>query len=178
VKIRIPANLISPAGNYADTLTLRLFQITGTGAIKRGNDQTVQTRAAIESRAQVNIAGASAPTTYGAYQLERLDFGALTSNKSKKAIVQVRATRPVMITVSSQNGGLLKHQTIPSASIRYGIVLDGSPLGLDSTSMLTRTPAMLNLNATNYDMLVTIGDTTGRPAGAYLDRVTVNVMPQ
>ena len=36
----------------------------------------------------------------------------------------------------------------------------------------------LNLVGTNYTMLVTIGDTTGRPAGAYLDRVSVNVMPQ
>lgn len=176
VKIRIPASLISAAGSYADTLTLRLFQNPGSGPVQLGSDRNVQASALIESRAQVNIAGTSG--AYGAFELERLNFGALKTNDTRNAVVQVRATRPVSISVSSSNHGVLKHQTLPAAqTIPYAMILDGSAVNLAMGSTLTRSPA-LNLVGTNYNMLVTIGDTTGRPAGAYLDRITVNVMPQ
>ena len=176
VKVRIPAGLIAPGANYADTLTLRLFQNPGSGPVQLGSDRNQQSTATIESRAQVNIAGTAG--AYGAFELERLNFGALTTNATRNAVVQVRATRPVAISVSSLNHGQLKHQTIPAAqSIPYAMVLDGSTVNLAIGSTLTRTPP-LNLVGANYNMLVTIGDTTNRPAGAYLDRITVNVMPQ
>jgi hypothetical protein len=176
VKIRIPASLIAPASSYADTLTLRLFQNPGSGPVQLGSDRNVQASAIIESRAQVNIAGTSG--AYGAFQLERLNFGALKTNDTRNAVVQVRSTRPVSISVTSSSHGVLKHQTLPAAqTIPYTMILDGSPVNLAMGSTLTRSPP-LNLVGTNYTMLVTIGETAGRPAGAYLDRVTVNVMPQ
>lgn len=177
VQLRVQAGLIAGAGNYADTLTFRLFDASGPTPVQVGTDRTAPAAARIEARAQLNIAGTSG--SFGAFELDEIDFGALTTGATRNAVVQVRATRPVAITVSSENLGQLKHETLPAAtSVPYALQLDGASVNLTAgVYALARTPA-LNLNGTNYPMTVTITDTAGRAAGAYKDRITITVSPQ
>jgi spore coat protein U-like protein len=168
---------MSGAGTYADTLTFRLFDAAGASPVQLGTDRTAPAQARIEARAQLNIAGTSG--SFGAFELDEIDFGALSTGATRNAVVQVRATRPVSITLSSQNLGLLKHQDLPSAAgVPYALQLDGASVDLTAGGFgLARTPA-LNLNGTSYPMTVTIMDTNGRAAGAYKDRLTITVTPQ
>jgi spore coat protein U-like protein len=177
VQLRVQAGLIAGAGTYADTLTFRLFDAAGASPVQLGTDRTAPAQARIEARAQLNIAGTSG--SFGAFELDEIDFGALSTGATRNAVVQVRATRPVAITLSSQNQGLLKHQDLPSAAgVPYALQLDGASVDLTAGGFgLARTPA-LNLNGTNYPMTVTIIDTNGRAAGAYKDRLTITVTPQ
>lgn len=178
VRLSIPAGLISPAGNYADTLTLRLFDVSGPTPRALGSERTVPAAARIQARAQVNIAGASA-SNFGTFGIDELAFGDLEENATRDAFVQVRATRPVAITLSSRNLGVLKHTTLPGTDgVPYSLQVDGIDVNLAGTSApIVRTPT-LSLEGTSYPMSVRIGQTAGRAAGEYKDRITISVMPQ
>jgi hypothetical protein len=94
-------------------------------------------------------------------------------------VVRVRATSQVAITLSSSNLGVLKHTSLPDATgVPYSLTVDQIPVDLTSSSAtILRTPE-LTLDGNSYPMRVTIGNTTGRAAGNYKDRITISVMPQ
>lgn len=177
VQLRVQKGLIAGAGSYADTLTFRLFDAAGSTPVQLGSDRTAPAAARIEARAQLNIAGTSG--SFGAFELDEIDFGALATGTTRNAVVQVRATRPVAITVSSENLGQLKHEDLPAATgVPYALRLDTDVVNLMAGPYtLSRTPD-LSLNGTNFPMMVTITDTAGRAAGAYKDRLTITVTPQ
>ena len=177
LRVRVAAGLIAPAATYTDVLTLRVYRVNPTPAVQMGTDRTASAAGVVEARAQVNIAGASG--AFGApFALDRLDFGALTTGATKSAIVQVRATAPVSINVSSQGLGKMKHTLLPGdPGVAYTLKIDGSNVQLGSVSFsVTRSPP-ITLDGINYPMSVQIGDVTGRPSGNYQDTLTVNVAP-
>ncbi|MFO0474319.1 MAG: hypothetical protein ACK52K_04095 [Alphaproteobacteria bacterium] len=177
VRLRIPAGLVSPAGTYTDELRLRLFDVSGATPVPLGPERTVPAAARIQARAQLNIAGTSGK--FGAFELDEIDFGDMTTGAKRNAVVQVRATRPVAITLSSRNLGVLKHTELKgTAGVPYSLTVAGVLVNLaGSSAPIQRTPE-LSLDGTSYPMTVTIGDTTGRAAGNYKDRITISVMPQ
>ena len=176
LRVKINAGLIAPAGTYSDVLTFRLYR-NGTGPLVQvGTDRTATAGALVEARAQVNIAGTSG--TFGVpFALNSIDFGTLTTGSAKNAIVQVRATAPVSITVSSQNAGKLKHKVLTTdPGVPYTMQLDGAAVDLTGASSLNRSPP-ITLDGINYPMSLQIGDVAGRPAGNYQDTLTINVAP-
>ena len=177
VTLRIPAGLVSPAGTYEDTLRLRLFDVSGATPVPLGPERTIPASARIQARAQLNIAGTSGK--FGAFEIDELDFGDMTTGATRDAVVQVRATSQVAITLSSSNLGVLKHTSLPDATgVPYTLTVDQTPVDLTgSTAPILRTPD-LTLDGNSYPMRVTIGNTTGRAAGNYKDRITISVMPQ
>jgi spore coat protein U-like protein len=178
VTLRIPAGLVSRAGNYEDTLRLRLFDVSGATPVPLGPERTIPASARIQARAQLNIAGTSGK--FGApFELDEIDFGDMTTGATRAAVVQVRATSQVAITLSSSNLGVLKHTSLPDATgVPYSLTVDQIPVDLTSSSAtILRTPE-LTLDGNSYPMRVTIGNTTGRAAGNYKDRITISVMPQ
>lgn len=177
VVVRIPAGLMAPAGTYADTLRFQLFDVSGASPLPLGSERSAPARARIQPRAQLNIAGTSG--SFGTFEIGELDFGTLSTGETRNAVVQVRATRPVAITMSARHEGVMKHRTLDGvAGVPYTLNVDGTDVSLaGSGSSLTRTPAQ-TLDGTNYPLTITIGDTKGRAAGAYRDRITINVMPQ
>jgi len=175
VRVKVPAGLIAPAGAYNDILTLRLFRNTGGGAIAMGSDRTAAAAATVEARAQVNIAGASSSSS--PFGVDRIDFNTLTNGETRQAIVQVRATSPVKITVGSQNHGKLKHQILAGdPGVLYSMKLDGTLLNLSGIAELLRAPPV-SLDGASYPMLLQVGDVGGRPAGDYKDLLTISVSP-
>jgi hypothetical protein len=176
VEVKVPAGLIAPAGTYNDLLKLRLYRNTGGGPVAMGSDRTAAAAAAVEARAQVNIAGASSSSW--PFGVDRIDFSTLTNGETRSAIVQVRATSPVKIAVASQNHGKMKHKVLTAdTGVLYSMRLDGALLNLSSgAAELLRTPAV-SLDGANYPMLLQVGDVSGRPAGDYKDLLTISVSP-
>ncbi|MEQ1864520.1 MAG: hypothetical protein ABL996_07680 [Micropepsaceae bacterium] len=177
LRVKVVAGLIAPAATYSDVLTFRAYR-TGSGPLVQvGTDRTATAGAVVEARAQVNIAGTSG--TFGSpFALDRIDFGTLASGTSRNAIVQVRATSPVSISVASLNRGRLKHKVLTTdAGVPYAMQLDGASVDLSGTSStLSRNPP-ITLDGINYPMNLQIGAVTGRPAGEYQDTLTINVSP-
>lgn len=176
LRVKVDAGLIAPTGTYSDILTFRAYQ-SGTPLVQVGTDRTATASAVVEARAQINIAGASG--TFGQpFALDRLDFGALTAGATRSAIVQVRATSPVSITVSSLGQGRLKHTALTAdPGVGYTMQLDNTSVPLTGGSFsLNRSPP-ITLDGINYPMSLSIGDVSGRPAGNYQDTLTINVAP-
>jgi hypothetical protein len=176
-RVRLAAGLIAPAAVYTDVLTFRVYRVSPTPQVQMGTDRTAGASGQVEARAQINIAGASG--AFGSpFALASLDFGTLATGASKSAIVQVRATSPVSINVTSANLGRLKHSVLTGdAGVPYTLTIDGSNVALGgTTSSLLRSPP-ISLDGVNYPMSVKIGDVKGRPSGNYQDTLTVNVAP-
>lgn len=177
LRVRVAAGLIAPAAIYNDVLTFRVYRVSPTPLVQMGTDRTASAAGQVEARAQVNIAGASG--SFGSpFALTSLDFGTLTTGAAKSAIVQVRATSPISINVTSANLGKLKHSVLTTdAGIPYALTIDGSvvPLVANASSLLRSPP--ITLDGVNYPMSVQIGDVKGRPSGNYQDTLTVNVAP-
>lgn len=177
LRVKVPAGLIAPAATYSDVLTFRAYRSGSGPLVQVGTDRTATAGAVVEARAQVNIAGTSG--SFGTpFALDRIDFGTLATGASRNAIVQVRATSPVSITVGSQNQGKLKHKVLTTdAGVPYAMQLDGASVDLSgSSTSLNRSPP-ISLDGINYPMNLQIGDITGRPAGEYQDTLTINVAP-
>ncbi len=174
VKVKVPSGLIAPAGNYSNMLSLKLYRAGGGGL---GTVRTANANAIVEKRAQVNIAGASG--SFGAWSVDELDFNTLTNGETRSAKVQVRATTGVTITVASQNLSKLKHKILLSdPGVLYGLKLNNVLLSLTGGSAVLNVPPPVSLDGASYPMLVTIGDVSGRPSGAYKDLLTITVTPQ
>jgi hypothetical protein len=172
VKVKVPSGLISPAGNYSNTLSLRLYRAGGSAL---GTVRTATANALVEERAQVNIAGASG--SWGAWSVDELDFNNLNTGETRSARVQVRATTGVTIHVVSQNKGKLKHNTL-AALVPYAMKLNNVTMMLDPGPAETDVAPPVSLDGSSYPMVVTIGDVSGRPSGTYKDLLTITVTPE
>ena len=179
VRIKVPAGVIAPAGDYEDELTIRAFSVEG-GRARLGREIEREVRTRIVSRAQVNIAGSSGSFQGSPFALEQIDFGTLQTGAIRNAFVQVRATAPVSITVSSRNAGALEHATLgASARVPYAASLDGRELTLAAgPTTIARRPSM-TLDGESYPLTLRItGAVDQLPAGDYRDILTVNVVPR
>lgn len=177
LRVKVPAGLIAPAGDYIDTLTLRLYRNEGGGRVAMGSDRTAPATATLERRAQVNIAGASGSSSN--WSVASLDFDTLTTGEMRSAIVQVRATTGVSIKVASEHHGKLQHEVLSGdPGVPYAMKFDGQTMNLAGPyDTLVRTPPV-SLDGASYPMRITVGDVSGRPAGKYQDLLTITVSPQ
>lgn len=177
--IEVPAGQIAPAGTYTDVVQLRAFDLTGGRRSQLGPDRAIQATVVVQPRAQVNIAGASGAFA-GRFGVGRIDFGQMEDGAERNAFVQVRATSPVTITLSSQNRGRLLQKVLRDQvlGVPYTLRLDGTPIDLVSgSSSLTRTPPIA-LEGASYPLSIRLGDVTGRRAGEFQDLITIDVTPQ
>jgi spore coat protein U-like protein len=175
LRLEVPAGQIGPAGTYADPLILRLVD-RQAGNARLGTETSALVTTAMESRAQVNVAGTSTVAGAG-FGVARLDLGTLRMGSSRTAMIQVRSTAPVTLSVTSQNHGLLRR--IGGAdTIAYGLSLDSQDVALVAgTDVLARSAAPSRQGA-SYPLIVTVrGDPDHLPAGDYQDLVTIDVMP-
>ncbi len=176
LKIEVPAGLIGPAGTYADVLVFRGY-VVGGAPVALSGDRTATAYASVESRAEVNIAGAAG--SFGMpFAVDNLDFGVLATGAEKNAFVQVRATSSVTITVTSQNRGKLLHTLLKqhAPGVPYALKLDAQAVNLSGSYSIDRAPPV-TLDGVSYPMNVRIGNVSGLTAGQYQDVVTISVCP-
>jgi spore coat protein U-like protein len=179
VRIKLPAGVTGAAGLYEDALTIRAFSTDG-GIESIGRELSRVSRARIVSRAQVNIAGASGAFGASPFALEQIDFGTLQTGAIRNAFVQVRATAPIGITISSRNAGSLEHAALGrAAQVSYAAALDGQELSLAAgPTTVSRTPPM-SLDGESYPLTLRLtGSVDDLPAGEYRDVLTINVVPR
>ncbi len=176
---RITVNLaVRPGANplpgvYPETIEFRIFEIGGRGQI--ANPVFVALSIRVRSIAEVNIAGTRGFGNPNRPRgVEIVDFGVLRSGDSRTVFVQVRSNGVYALEVHSENGGELKPDlALSNARIPYDVVLDGEPLALEGTTVLTRPKP--RGRGDSLPMLITIGEVGDALAGLYRDRIHVTV---
>lgn len=175
VRIEVPAGQIGLAGLYVDPITIRLADLNG-GEVQLGPERQAAVNIAMESRAQINLAGSDIGT--GSFGFARLDFGALTLRARRSARVQVRSTASVAVRLASENGGALTRINGHGEKLNYRLTFDGSAMGLASgPASLLRDPSP-SVAGSSYDLEVEIEDDPQTvPAGDYRDVIVIDVDP-
>ena len=171
LKVLLPAAQFAPAGSYRDNVTVRMFRFVNGVPYQVGDDQLLSIVVDIPPRAQINLAGISGTGIH---------FGQLTKGAERDAYLQVRATAPVILTLSSEHRSQLRHKVEKLAvpSVPYHLSVDGQPVDLrDGPQRIDRAPSG-GLAADRYRMVVRVMDVNGRIAGDYSDVVTVTVEPK
>ena len=177
--VMVPSAQFAPAGTYRDDVTLRLFQIVNGVPQQTSEDVQLSIVVDIPARAQINLAGTSSPI-FGSLGGSGLDFGQLEAGKERQAYLQVRATAPVMLTLTSENASMLRHRSEKTGAqaIPYSLSVDNQVIDLSKgPKRIDRTPSQ-GLGAENYRMVARILDVRGRIAGEYEDVITITVEPR
>lgn len=167
-------NLTPPPGDYEALIDLALL---GPGGDVLTQLIEVPVLLTVPARADVVFAG-----TTGAFDPSRsvafIDFGELETGERRDLFVTVRANADTLITLASENGGVLKHEEKPELpSIGYTVTLDGEASSLAAPLLLTR-PTPSGPGGTAYPLAIIIGRVEGAFAGPYRDLITVDVTPQ
>lgn len=160
------------AGHYEDVLLVSAA--SPDGEVLDG-PRPLRLGARITPRAQVNIAGQRGPFLQGS-GLKRINFGSLTTGETQRVFVQVRSNTDISVAVDSQNGGVMKHTSMPTApGIEYTLRFDGDLIGQGARRIALRRPRP-GLRGESYPLDITVGDVTGKYAGDYRDLVRISVM--
>lgn len=179
VRIRVPAGQMAAAGDFTGQIRLRLVDLDA-GQVQVGEELGAVVRATVPSRAQVNLAGSAGHFDPGPFAFAGLDFGEMTTGDERSAFVQIRATRPVTVTLVSQNGGALRRigSADPGEAVSYALSLSGNALDLSQGAQSVPAAPPVSLDGQSYPLSVRLtGDTSQLPAGQYRDVVTIEVTP-
>ena len=76
---------------------------------------------------------------------------------------------------AAQNAGALRHESLP-AEVPYVFSLNGQALDLSGDADVGF--AATARNRQSHDVLIRIGDVSGRPAGRYRDVVRLTIVPR
>lgn len=165
---RILRGQVVPAGTFADSIDLRLFE-AGTNKLLDSRAMTVA--ALVSTSVGINLAGAdvASPHSY------TMDFGILEAGESKSVHIQVRSNQRFRLDVASAQGGRMR--LAPPLNmwwVDYLATLDGRALHFpDSLGPFDAT----TVNGLSLLFRVTIGDVADKRAGIYRDEVTITIVP-
>lgn len=179
LRFDIPAGLIAAAGQYDDLITLRAYSIGEGPSEQLGEDRLINVSAFVPARAQVNLAGSDSKS-FGAMSLDALSFGDLTVGAQRNAYIQVRSTAPVLISIQSENLGIMRNTALGAngQGVPYELRVEAAELDLaGGTAQIEREPPR-SLAGASYAMNVRIAETEGRVAGLYEDTLTITVEPR
>lgn len=175
---QVPAGEIGPAGNYASRVTLRLFDLSSS-PVQIDRDVDAEIGLTIEPRGQINIAGAAGAPFGSTFGLSRLDFGELAQGAERRAFVQIRATTPVLVRISSRNRGVLLSSAAGNQpGLPYEARFDSELLQLAPSGTVTTKAPPASMSGASYPFSVVItGNPEGFPAGLYEDLITFDISP-
>ncbi len=174
IQFRVPGQQVVPVGFYTSNLALR-----GEGPendpISIGGSNPILTMA-VPARSETSISGAPSPSLSSLGMAPAtINFPDAQMGQTGMVYVNVWANSSVLVRLTSQHGGVLKHlQNRNLPPIAYSATFDGNVIGLASAYSVQRNPPM-SVAGASYPLLITLGDTTGRYAGRYQDRITVDV---
>lgn len=162
---------VPPPGLYAGDLAIRVRDYaSGEPCVERFR---VRTQVQVPSRAQINIAGSSGPIGDDP-GLSRIDFGTLESGEARTVFVQIRANGPTRLSLSSREGGRMRHVDLPEFAAPYAVDLLGQRLDLSGAVELAA-PTASSVAGVALPMVVTVGEVGGLPSGAYEDLITIAI---
>ena len=174
LRFRILAQQVVPVGYYTTTLVVRGAAPAGHPIVISGANPRLT--AVVPSRVEMSISGtASPPVAAQSMAPASIHFGNAIAGQTGRVYVNIWANSGVLVSLTSENGGVLKHVQTPSLpTIAYTATFDGTALPLTGTQTLARTPP-LSVQGASYELAVTLGDTSRNFAGRYRDRITVDV---
>lgn len=104
-----------------------------------------------------------------------LDFGELETGETRQSTVMVKTNALLRVSAVSDNGGELKHETIPDApGVPYIAYLDGQMLDLSSGASQAVEPGQGKGDPQISKLLVQIGQVNVPWAGIYKDVLTLH----
>ena len=159
---------VTPAGNYSDTVDLRLFE-AGTNTLL--DTRSLNLTAAVDASVSINLAGADVSNPH----MYTMDFGTLETGEAKSIQVQVRSNQRFRLDVASTNGGRMRLlPPLDNWSVDYTAALDNQALHFPA-SLGPFAPTAVN--GLSLPFRVTIGDVSNKRAGIYRDAITITIVP-
>ena len=167
IVLTIPRGQPSLSGYFISKLG---FALTGAGAPAAGSpiDQAIMPLSCrVPPIFEINLAGSGIRST--------VQFASLETGQKAFVILQTRTNGGHQIVFRSLNGGFLALNGLsgPASTISYVADVDGQPVTLTA-------PVALSFAAAPGEaarrLTVTVGDTTGKPAGTYTDVITVSIL--
>lgn len=154
------------AGVYTQNVRLRFVMPNG----EVHAETNVELELRVESSLVIGLAGEFRRVN----GMATLDLGQLTQNGSVplNAKVYVRASSGYQVTVSSQNGGYLRHEQ-PEWQIPYGLSVGGQIVNLSAPSLLTSNGS--GARTDDYPLNISVSDVQAKRAGKYSDVLNFTV---
>lgn len=175
VRFVVPAGQTVPAGDYAERITLRLFDRRGGGRLVDEVGLTLRTQVA--SRAEINLAQQPGLDFDAGRSYDQVDFEELETGESRAIVLRVRSNASYRLSLSSENAGVLVRDGSGGADqIGYSAQLDGNPVSLTAPVLLLRDPLAVGA-VEELIFNVVIGEVGEARAGRYADMITVFVEP-
>lgn len=172
------------AARFVDTVNLRVWAelvlgiYTNTNLL--GDTRAISFRARAESDVNLSLVDSGAPLNL-ADTAQTVEFGELSSGQVRSYDTMVRSNDGYRITMESQNGQVLRHQSYPSVvgTVPYGVTFNGAAVDLSGGGPVAAASAagsVTPLTGARFPTQFTIGTLDGaEPPGNYQDIITVTV---
>lgn len=173
-RFTVPAQQVVPRGDYEGQLLLRGRTEGNEPVAFAGGDPVLRLR--VQPRVEMSISGTAA-ASYAEHDMApaSIDLGVAQTGESGRVFVNVWSNGSVLVTLDSQNNGVLRlveDESLPP--IDYLATFDGQRISLATPHAVQRTPPM-SIRGSSYELAVTLGDVSGKFAGQYKDVITVTV---
>ncbi len=159
-----------PSGTYSQDIIIGVRR-AGQNALLENFITNIALTA--ESRAQVNIAGASGVFDKGSY-MDSVDFGEAKVGENRRVFIQTRSNAPATMTIRSENNGKMKHQSSTISNIGYSASLEGQLLDLSRPYVIPNLTET-NIEGTSRSLDLTIESLNQAFAGQYTDRIVIEI---
>ncbi len=176
ISVVVTEDSVAAAGDHRLPLMVSLKTLDGDPTDNFAKQQ-VDLVLRAKPRAQVNISGATGG--FGEVgSLNNVDFGIAKMGKARRVFVQMRANTSSVLTIESQNRGVLTYQgdTKLDSTIAYEASLGDEPLdlskGYEETYDVPKT-----FSGTSLPLDLTLGDPSAAAAGRYADIITIEFSP-
>lgn len=188
--VYLPPSQLVPADSYHGSFIARLVDVTG-GAFVVADEATVDLIAEVIERVDLSLAGELAPAAASGFsaasarssggghgghggRVTDIDFGTLDDLPESRLIrVWVLANSGYWFTISSDNGGVMRHTVDSSALLAYQTTLDGQPI--DLSGPVSRYHSRPHRGLRDHPLRFTISSIAGLPVGDYEDFVRITV---
>ncbi len=168
--LTLPAAQFGVAGDYADSL---VYLLTNSAGVEQDR-LIVSVSAFLPSIAFMRASGA---TGAGPVQIDLGELVTGASNADAPVLLRFLATSRFRMTVRSENGGVLLHETAARQSIPYTIAIGADVFDLSGGAGAVIGQASQSAFGESRNVIVTVGEVEDRRAGLYTDRVIVTVEP-
>jgi spore coat protein U-like protein len=179
--LQIPLNLattprLKPSGNYVDTFVMKIFR-DQTHLSSPEDTQSVQLRTLIPKNIELSLVPSGSSFNSGS-TMQALNFGTLIAGATRSLDMRVLTNAGYVVTVSSQNNGVLKH-SVPgvTTTIPYQLSVNGVPKNLSSSQsqpvQVASGSGQTTVDGAVNTIDVRIDDVTNKMAGNYSDIITV-----
>jgi len=171
----VPAGQTPPAGSYADTLTLGLYEGTPSQPGALMDSLTCTLAVTVPTSLAISLVPRGAAFDAASTALG-LDFGILSAAGAVGGDLMVRSNVPYSVLVTSANGGVLAMAGSPD-TVPYVFRVDGSVVSLSAGAAQTIVSAAgyTSSGGASYLLNFTVGSLGWPAEGTYTDLLTFSV---